>query len=139
MRPLVYEMDLPLGRDRVWDALTTSDGLSAWLGAHARVDPVIGGLVEVWGEEGGPLMVLRVLSIDRPRLLDFECVECEGLAGGRREESRVEVVLFPTLDGTRVRITHGGWAGTADALWLRDRFDVFWWSALEGLRAALRP
>jgi uncharacterized protein YndB with AHSA1/START domain len=50
----------------VWNALTTADGLAAWLGAEARVDPRQGGRIVVkmpaegaTVEEAGMLLVFR--------------------------------------------------------------------------------
>ena len=147
MRPLVYEMDLPLPRDRVFRAWVTDQGLASWMCARASVDPVVGGRVALWGDLMGddeasqPSIVFRVLSIDHPRLLALGCEDAHGITAGVRpeevESSRVEVLLFPTLDGTRLRVTHSGFRETDGSMWVRRRFEGFWWSALEGIRVAL--
>jgi len=149
MRPLSYEMDLPLERDVVWEALTTREGVAAWWCAHASVDPVVGGRYVLWGEADGadqgsqPALDLRVMTIDRPRLLVLGCEGAAGVTGGRREDqasgTRLDVTLYPTPEGTRLEIVHSGFGESADALWVRRRFEPYWWGALEGLRAAIGP
>jgi uncharacterized protein YndB with AHSA1/START domain len=147
MEPLRYEMDLPLERDAVWDAWTTSGGVSAWWCAHASVDPVVGGRYVLWGDCDGadsgslPALDLRVMTIDRPRLLVLGCEGASGVTGGTRDReaarTRLDVTLYPSPDGTRIEIVHSGFGESADALWVRRRFEPYWWGALEGLRAAL--
>jgi len=135
-------MDLPFGRDRVWEALTTAQGLESWLCDRASVNPVIGGAWDMWWEpalERG--MRLDLLSIDRPRLLDLECVDAGRLdpgEGGGYGGTRITIVLFPALDGTRLELTHSGWGETGGWMLFQRTFERFWWGALEDLRVALR-
>jgi uncharacterized protein YndB with AHSA1/START domain len=145
LMPLIYEMDVERPRDGVWDAWTTPEGVRSFLCARAVVDPVVGGRYVMWGDLDGedagsePAMVLRVLSIDRPRLLQLGCEEAAGIAGERTaavRRSQVRIILYPTLDGTRLELTHSGFQGSADSMWVRSRFDRFWWGALEGFRVA---
>jgi uncharacterized protein YndB with AHSA1/START domain len=148
MDTLEYSLDVAAGRDAVWDAWTTAEGLTSWLCLRARVEPVVGGRYELfWCEdesrpESDSTLGCRVLSIDRPRLLEFtwrgsdavaDVMNVEGAA-----ETAVRVVLKPTPTGTRLEVVHYGWGdgpGWQDA---RSWFDRAWQGALEQLRARLR-
>jgi uncharacterized protein YndB with AHSA1/START domain len=138
MRPLGYEMDLAVPRDRVWDAWATGEGLASWACSRARVDPVLGGEWRLSGglDPDGSEMRLEVRSMDRPRLLDLS-VRAAGPDGRELGSTRLEVRLVPTLDGTRVEVRHSGFGESGDWMWLRSRFERYWWSALEALRVAL--
>ncbi len=130
-------MDIPVSRDRVWEAWTTPPGLRQWLCREAVVMPAVGGPYEMLFEPGGshatsaPPLLGRVLSIDRPRLLQFG-----GSDGGNRFVVIVE--LFPTLDGTRVEVTHS-FLGDELRSPLCDRFDPIWTNGLEQLRTLFQP
>ena len=77
MQPLFYTMDIATPRDRLWEAWTTPEGLSSWLCLRADVEPAVGGRFELfWNPdasrpESDSTLGCRVLSIDRPRLLQF--------------------------------------------------------------------
>ena len=147
MEPLHYAMDLAQPRDRVWPAWTTAEGLCAWLCLRANVEPVVNGPFELfWNpDESRPesesTLGCRVLSVDRPRLLEFtwrgsdEVADVMNVEGA--PQTRVQVKLFPTPDGTRLELTHHGW-GEGQG-WQRARawFDRAWQNALEKLRSIL--
>jgi uncharacterized protein YndB with AHSA1/START domain len=98
----------------VWEALTTPEGLSAWIGPDdgpvvvAEADPVVGGrfrvrfrmLDESEHEGRGEYVV-----VDPPRRLvmtwDWEGDEDEGI-------SRVEITLRPVDGGTELTFVHAG-------------------------------
>jgi uncharacterized protein YndB with AHSA1/START domain len=144
---LKYTMELALPRDRVWQAWTTADGLSSWLCLRARVEPVVGGAYELfWNPDtaqpaSDSTIGCRILSIDRPRLLQFTWRGSDAVANVMNlpgaPTTTVKVELIPTLSGTRLQLTHAGW-GEGDG-WPRARawFDQAWAGALERLRAAL--
>ena len=97
MEPLTFKMDLPIPRDRVWEAFTDSAQLTRWLCAEADVEPVLGGAYELLFEETE--LAGRILSIDHPRLLHVGSID-------PKNTFEIVVELFPTLDGTRLEITH---------------------------------
>ena len=129
MESLTIEIDLPTTRDRLWELLTTAEGLTAWLAVRAVVEPHVGGRFEVaFGDLAAPgsaaqaLAGGRVLSIDHPRLLVL------GLADG----SEVEIELKPRPDGVGMRLSHAGIgeASSEEHAW----FSEAWQSALERLQ-----
>ncbi len=140
MEPLFFKMDLCWPRDRVWTAWTTPEGLTGWLCLRAVVEPVVGGAYELFfdpdpaGPEGCSTLCGRVLSVDRPRLLQFS----GATASPDSPLSEVKVELFPTPSGTRLEVTHSGWGEGEQWETARAWFERSWYDALERLRLALR-
>jgi uncharacterized protein YndB with AHSA1/START domain len=147
-RTIALVVDLPVARDRVWAALTSSKGLTAWLCDSAHVAPVIGGSYDLFWKprepepDRGGSSLGQVLFVDRPRLLSYTSTcqpetafgEARGGGGG---ETTVTVALYPTLAGTRVEIAHAGWLETPEALDARRWVERRWAAGVERLLAAL--
>ncbi len=144
MEPLRFTVDLAAPRDLVWETFTTAAGLASWLCLRARVEPEIGGAYELFWDpdeshpERDSTLGCTVLSIDAPRLLEFTWRGSEAVADimnikGVRP-TQVKVELRPTLDGTRVELTHSGWGDGPG--WERARawFERAWGGALDQLR-----
>ncbi len=89
--------------DDVFEYLVTQQGLTAWMGQHAVLDPQPGGVFEV-DIAGSPIRG-RYLDIDRPRRV----VVSWGLAGSDDfppGTSTVSFTLTPAEQGTRVDVVH---------------------------------
>jgi len=147
VEPLTYKMDIAAPRDRVWRAWTTPQGLASWLCLRANIKPVVGGKFELfWNPdetrpESDSTLGCRVLSIDRPRLLHFTWRGSDEVADVMNAPDApvtdVKVDLFPTLDGTRLELTHTGWGDGPSWERAREWFDRAWAGALEKLRILL--
>jgi uncharacterized protein YndB with AHSA1/START domain len=147
MKPLRFTLDVPTPRDRVWEALTTAEGLASWLCLRARVEPEIGGACELFWDpdeshpERDSTLGCTFLSVDEPRLLEFTWRGSEAVADVMNvpgaAQTQVKVELRPTLDGTRLELTHSGWGDGPG--WERARawFDRAWGGALQALRTRL--
>jgi uncharacterized protein YndB with AHSA1/START domain len=133
MEPLSYEMDLTAARDWVWQVLTTPDGIYRWLGHRAIVEPVIGGPFELFLTEDitettqAVALIGQVYSIDKPRLLHLG-------SGDPQNPHEVKIELFPTPQGTRLKVTHLGFGDSPADAQTRQRFNRAWMNALEKLR-----
>ncbi|MBI4702832.1 MAG: SRPBCC domain-containing protein [Deltaproteobacteria bacterium] len=131
----------------MWTVLTTNDGLASWLCLRADVEPVVGGRYELfWNPdparpESDSTIGCRVLAIDRPRLVRFTWRGSDAVAGVMNAPgapvTEVEIHLFPTLDGTRLELTHCGWGDGPGWEGARVWFDRAWNGALQGLRKML--
>jgi uncharacterized protein YndB with AHSA1/START domain len=113
---LNYVLDLPVPRDVVWSHWTDGVALQTWLCDRATVEPSVGGAYHLeWGDAS---VAGQVLSIDHPRLLVLSWPTSD-----QSTTSEVEVHLLPTLDGSRLELSHVGLEGeqaeVADRLWLR--------------------
>ncbi|MGW1740947.1 SRPBCC domain-containing protein [Nocardia sp. NPDC001965] len=111
------ERDLELHHppEKVWNALTTPDGLGGWFGSRAEIDALRpGGTVRVWWDEDGP-HTLRIESVEPPRRFAFTWA-IEGLPAGDPRRTHVEFSLTRTSTGTRLRVVESGFAQLPDHL-----------------------
>jgi uncharacterized protein YndB with AHSA1/START domain len=96
-------IDIEADPEEVFDFLVTNEGMTAWMGQHAALDPVVGGDFSV--NIAGYAVRGEYIEIDRPRRVVFSW----GMAGSRTlppGASRVSVTLSPTANGTRVELVH---------------------------------
>lgn len=123
--------------------------LATWLCLRANVQPVVGGSYELfWNPDpsqpqSNSTVGCRVLSVDRPRLLQFTWRGSDEVADMMNAPdaptTEIKVELFPTPTGTRLELTHMGWGDGPD--WERARawFERAWCGALEGMQQLLAP
>ena len=89
--------------EQVFDFLVTEEGMTAWMGEHATLEPHVGGRFEV-NIAGSPIRG-HYLEVDRPHRV----VVSWGIAGSEDfpvGASRVSFVLTRTPDGTSVELVH---------------------------------
>jgi uncharacterized protein YndB with AHSA1/START domain len=107
-KALLFQVDVPASRAAVWEAFSTTRGLSTWLAPEVFVDLRKGGewTVRFPGGSTGGGTILR-FSPERELVLS-------ALAPDRfptvRAERTTAMFEFETVgDGTRVRLTQTGW------------------------------
>jgi uncharacterized protein YndB with AHSA1/START domain len=95
--------------DRVWAALTTAEGLSAWFGDEATIDLRPGGAAQMsWAEEGVTAR-MRVERVEEPRVFGFTW-DIFGLPEDDPRRTYVEFTLEPVGSGTRLTVVESGFA-----------------------------
>ncbi|HZB32385.1 MAG TPA: SRPBCC domain-containing protein [Streptosporangiaceae bacterium] len=93
---------------KVWAALTTAEGLSAWFGDEATIDLRPGGSAQLkWA--GEHTADLRVERVEEPTVFGFTW-QIYGLPEGDPRRTYVEFTLEPIGAGTRVRVVESGFA-----------------------------
>jgi uncharacterized protein YndB with AHSA1/START domain len=120
----------------VWNALTTSEGLTSWLVDDARVDPRNGGRV-VWsyeGDEGEQLDDIGTILKWRPTS-HFE-IKWDRSNKGPTAGSRLSFQLARDGDETRLSLVHGG-AEVFEDEEQRAALDKEWRQALTALQSNL--
>ncbi len=98
---------------RVWAALTTSDGLSAWFGQRARIDLRPGGAAQMTFESGTTVEI-RVERVEEPAVFGFTW-RLPNLPEDDPRRTYVEFTLEPMGSGTRLRLVESGFAQLPDA------------------------
>ncbi len=93
---------------KVWAALTTAEGLAAWFGNEATIDPRPGGTARMrW--TGGPTVDMRVERVEEPAVFGFTW-PIYGLPEDDPRRTYVEFTLEPAGSGTRLRVVETGFA-----------------------------
>ncbi len=93
---------------KVWAALTTAEGLSAWFGNEARIDLRPGGLAWMkW--DSGHTAEMRVERVEEPTVFGFTW-HIYGLPEDDPRRTYVEFTLEPAGTGTRLTAVESGFA-----------------------------
>ena len=89
----------------VYELWTTAEGLGAWWGAAASIEPRPGGAIRV-DIDGEHIMVGEVTNVDPPNRLQFTF----GWEGGDPApgSSEVDVIIDAVDTGTRLTLRHHG-------------------------------
>jgi uncharacterized protein YndB with AHSA1/START domain len=93
---------------QVWQALTTSEGLSGWFGERASIDLRPGGAATVTFA-GGMTVDMRIERVEEPRLFAYTW-RLPNLSEDDPRRTYVEFTLDPVGDGTLLRIVGTGFA-----------------------------
>jgi uncharacterized protein YndB with AHSA1/START domain len=94
--------------EKVWAALTTAEGLSAWFGNEAAIDLRPGGAARMsWTD--GPTVHMRVERVEEPAVFGFTW-PIYGLPADDPRRTYVEFTLEPAGAGTRLTVTETGFA-----------------------------
>jgi uncharacterized protein YndB with AHSA1/START domain len=107
-KALIFEITVPASRDAVWQAFTTSDGLSTWLTPNAVVDLRQGG---EWtahypgGKTGGG----TILSFVPEKELTLSAMAPERFPTVRAERTTAKFQFIETGNSTVVKLVQTGW------------------------------
>src|SRR5690349_22838052 len=97
---------------RVWAALTTADGLSAWFGNQATIDLRPGGAAQMtWSS--GDRADMRIERVEEPTVFGFTW-HIYGLPEQDPRRTYVEFTLEPLGAGTRLTVVESGFAQLPD-------------------------
>ncbi|GLZ44494.1 hypothetical protein Acsp06_06790 [Actinomycetospora sp. NBRC 106375] len=97
----------------VWAALTTPEGLAAWLGDEAAIDLRPGGAATVTWTGEGTTAEIRVERVEELRVLGFTW-RVDGMPRDDPRRTYVEFTLEPTPSGTRLQLVESGFAQLPD-------------------------
>lgn len=130
---VTVEITLRATPETVWRQLTDADALASWYWPPSfetvvDIDAVAGGAYRIASETAGMAVSGEFLEVHAPgRFVKTWRWDNED------EETRVELTLTPTEDGTLLRIEHSGF-GTAEAV---ENHRLGWESCLARLPGAL--
>lgn len=122
------DQDLRWPPEKVWNALTTPEGLGSWFGSRAEIDEMRpGGTVRIWWGEDGP-HTLRIRTVEPPHRFAFTW-PISGLPASDPRRTHVEFSLTPTPTGTRLTVVEIGFAQLPDHLGGAYEGNVAGWAA----------
>jgi uncharacterized protein YndB with AHSA1/START domain len=108
-------VDIAHRPEKVWAALTTADGLSAWFGNEASIDLQVGGAARMSFTDG-PTAQMRVERVEEPRVFGFTW-QIYGLPQDDPRRTYVEFTLEPVGDGTRLTVVESGFSQLPDEIY----------------------
>jgi len=124
-------IDLAQPPQRVWEALTSAEGLGSWFGDRATVDLRPGGTAHVeWDDESHQAM-LTIIVVEPPTRFGWTW-SIQGLPPTDPRRTYVEFNLAPSGGGTRLTVVESGFAQVPDEL-----LDAAYHSHVEGWRTEL--
>ena len=106
-------VELPHPPAKVWAALTTSEGLSAWFGEEATIDLRPGGVAEMTFRSG-VTVDMRVERVEEPTVFSFTW-RLPDLPEDDPRRTYVEFTLEAVSAGTVLRVVETGFAQLPDA------------------------
>lgn len=87
--------------DQLWPAVSTADGLEAWLGGEVELDPRPGRPILVrWPDRSTSRGLVERVELNRRFVFRWRRIVGAGLTLHVDEPTRVEIVLTPTGDST---------------------------------------
>src|ERR1700730_2055011 len=98
--------------ERVWAALTTAEGLGAWFGDRATIDPRPGGAGRMTFASGVSVD-MRVERVEVPRVFGVTW-RIPDLPDDDPRRTYVEFTLEPVPAGTRLKVIETGFAQLPD-------------------------
>ncbi|GAA1031293.1 SRPBCC family protein [Virgisporangium ochraceum] len=105
-------LELAHAPEKVWDALTTSEGLGTWFGNRAEVDLRVGGQARLsW--DSGDTAVLTIERVEPPRVFAYTW-PIYGLPDSDPRRTYVEFTLEPNGTGTTLTVVEAGFGQLSD-------------------------
>ena len=114
-------LDLAHPQEKVWAALTTLDGITAWFGSHADGQIAPGHEVHMrWEQYDSGTKTLAIKVVEPMSVFSFTW-GISGAPDGDPRQTYVEFTLEPTRSGTRLVVTESGFAQIPDE-WLESSY-----------------
>ncbi|MFI6484474.1 SRPBCC domain-containing protein [Nonomuraea sp. NPDC050663] len=98
--------------EQVWAALTTSEGLSSWLGENVTIDLRPGGAAQLT-VSSGRIVDMRIARVEEPTVFGFTW-RLPDLPEGDPRRTYVEFTLEASGSDTRLRVVETGFAQLPD-------------------------
>lgn len=114
MPEVVRSIEIQAPPSAVWRFLATQEGLRKWISPNLEIDLRVGGAYRMLGADDATWISGHVLELVPEGSLILSWLE-EG--GDWVYPARLCVTLTPTAGGTRVNLSHDGFAGIGKAGW----------------------
>ena len=108
-------LELTHAPEKVWQALTTAEGLRGWFGSKADIDLRPGGEAHIEWEEHDARATLWINVVEPPKRFAYSW-GIEGLPEDDPRRTQVEFTLEPTGSGTRLTLVESGFGQLPDEL-----------------------
>lgn len=130
--PIILQAMVEAPPARVWQALTTPEGVHSFFSEQALVEPKIGGAYEMYFAPENPVGFkgtegVRILAMEEPSRFFISWNAPRSYPQYRDQKTVVEFELEPVGESrTLVRLTHSGWGRGPGWGQVRDYFGNAW-------------
>lgn len=112
MVDLYHEMIVNASPERVYDAITTQDGLRGWWTADSTAEPKVGTVAQFGFTKRKLVFRMRIDELVKPKRVVWSCLgDWEEWVG-----TRLTWEITPEEGGTKLRFIHAGWRSTDGVL-----------------------
>jgi uncharacterized protein YndB with AHSA1/START domain len=101
---------IPVDIERVWEALTSADGIGNWFGDQAEIDLRPGGEARFGWTEYGSSSHAVVVDVDRPSRFSYRWTAGEAERADVGPSTLVEFTMIERNGGTDVSVRESGFA-----------------------------
>jgi len=108
MAEIVHEVNIKAPREKVFEAISTSEGVKSWWTDDALVEPKLGGKAEFGFHGRQTVFTMETTIFDRNEELTWKCLNGPGEWIG----TSVTWLLTPKDGETQVRLEHINWRKT---------------------------
>ena len=129
MYDIVHQLTIAASPDKVYEAVTTVNGLTSWWTADVEFGPADGEF-QVGFRDGSVRMRFQTDAFDPPVLVHLTCIDGPSEWPGTQLAFRIE----STDEGSSLRFWHGGWEYEDGAL---PTCSFEWAMSLDSLRRYL--
>src|SRR5215470_15533993 len=116
MPTVVRSIDIEAPPSAVWRWFTTVEALRGWLSPDLEIDLRVGGAYRMLGADEETWITGTVLELVAEGGMILSWLEEDA---GWEHPGRLLISLTPTATGTRVTLTHDGFAGIGRPDWAR--------------------
>jgi uncharacterized protein YndB with AHSA1/START domain len=116
MPTVVRSIDIEAAPSAVWRWFTTVEALRGWLSPDLEIDLRVGGAYRMLGADEETWITGTVLELVAEGGMVLSWLEEDA---GWEHPARLLISLTPTATGTRVTLTHDGFAGIGRPGWAR--------------------
>ena len=110
MADILHKIEIKASRARIYDALTTAEGLSSWWTRGTKAEPTVGAVAEFPFRDGTFVQKMRIVDLQPGRRVAWVCIA--GMDDWMNTE--ISFDLSDEGDQTCVRFAHKGWPESPD-------------------------
>jgi uncharacterized protein YndB with AHSA1/START domain len=111
MADMLHEISIDASPEKVYQAITTSEGLRGWWAADSAADPRVGGIAEFGFHNRETVFRMRIEELAPAKRVVWSCIGNDD----QWEGTRLTWDIIPDKEGeTTLHFGHGGWRSTGD-------------------------
>jgi len=125
---MLHEIRISATPERVFEAISTRDGLRSWWTPDVEAEPAAGSVAQLGFDDRAVVFHMEVSTLEPPRRMEWRCIG----GPGAWPRTRLSFELEPAREGATVlRFRHDGWGDTGGEF---ARCNCTWGALMHRLR-----